>query len=223
MSDEQNSATPDVTQNDSNTASVNTATNTPQTDTTDWKGKYNGLNGHALKLTEQKNVLVLELRRLTEEREAEKLTLSSELETFKKKATEYETAAQQAARERDEIKARHDTGASIRKEFPSLAGMYDEGLMPGVEAMAAEARAEYLTKLNARFGQVHETSVKKGVEGTTPDAPNPGRNGDASDTPATAMAKVDAYLRSGGKVTSPEYAKMQAAYIQAIQNSTQIK
>lgn len=188
-----------------------------------WRSKYTGLHGyvHGSKdkpeagLKVKFDQLAAELKRTQEQFAGAEVEWTSKYNSITQEATQHKTAAEQALAEAASLKAKQAVGKEIRSKYPTLASLYDEGYLLGVESMDEAARAEYLNAYSQRLGLLHEANVKDGVKGSVPPPPSADRKEGVPDRRA-ALKHLESVSAKHG-INSPEYAQAMEEYMNTVE------
>lgn len=177
---------------------------------TNWKAKYDGLQGAFKQLQTQHQELKVHFVDLstqhesaTSEAQVEIDRLSTELQTAQSQVEQL-TGRNQTLEKQAEVR-RH-----IASKYPDLAGLYDKGLLLGVDDLEGDALDEHLGRFQEEFGSMQQRDMEDHVAGSTP-APQGGNE----QTPAkTADEMYDQLM--GMPPGTEEYNKLFQQYTQAL-------
>ena len=128
-----------------------------------WKSKYDGLQGYVINLKNQiasKEQALMDLEQQVADlkQQVEELGgAKAELETETEQLREYRKLSERKAAVRKVITEKH----------PELAGLFDDGLMMGVEDLQGESLMVYLDKFAKRLN----ASALETLDGTVPTPP----------------------------------------------------
>ncbi len=180
----------------------------------DWQAKFNGMKGTALKekrraekLAAEKQAIEQKYAELEIEVVSTKTTLGQELETYKGKATQNET---EAAKLRKQL----ELGKTIRKDYPVLVDLFDEGLL-AVDGREGDDLTDYLTKMASKVAGLADQQVRDKAKGSTPPPPPSGERQNPAMSVQEAKANVSKVLAEKG-IHSPEYRAAMETYRQAL-------
>lgn len=191
-------------------------------DNTDWKGKYNGLQGYVnqLKAALDKANGELVQTRTTYEGQVTELSQKAEkamsdLAVFQTQATEYKTKYEQ-------FQAREST-RSVVKQYasengvPMLLDLFDDGLLTGIEGLPEEDRVKKLNAAAEKIRKYGQDKVTSTLAGSVPPPPADGNPGNPTSTLAELNSRMEAaYKASGHNANDPAYRKAFDDYMDGI-------
>lgn len=180
-----------------------------------WKQKYTGVQGHANRLKRQLDELNAKNASLAEQLAERETTLTAQVEQLTTQLRDFQSQFEQASAKANKLERQQELGRHIRTQHPELAGLYDEGLLLGVESLEGEELDGYLTRYAEKLGAVKDTILNTTVSGSTPPPPS------APEKPAMTLteanAAVNKAIREHG-VNSPQTQEAMDVYRQIIIN-----
>ena len=180
-----------------------------------WEERFNGMKGTAVKHQKRADKLAAELADLRQQYEEQTLTLGSERDQLKSELEKTVTQSVQAQTELALLKKQSEIGRLIRRDYPALTDLYDEGLLIGLEALEGVALTDYVTRYAQKLGQVRQAGVEEAVSGAKPPPPSQ-QQGQAGLTLGAAQADLQRALAQHGS-RSPEYSRAMENYLLVIQ------
>lgn len=183
-----------------------------------WEERFNGMKGTAMKHQKRADKLAAELADLRQQYEEQTLTLGGERDQLKIELEKFVTQATQIQSELAVLKKQSEIGRLIRREYPALTDLYDEGLLIGLESLEGAALTDYVTRYAQKLGQVRQAGLEEAVSGAKPPPPSQ-QQGQAGLTLGAAQADLQRALAQYG-ARSPEYNRAMDNYLTVIQKGT---
>lgn len=179
-----------------------------------WQSKYNGLQGHATTTKRKLDELTLAQANGAQEYEAQLTALTTERDTYKADLEAHRQSVEALTAKSAKLERHMELGRTIRGQFPSLAELFDEGLLLGVDGLEGDDLANHLTSLSQKFEKVADDRVRGITAGATP--PPPGQQQQqAGMTREEVFAKMTTLLNEKGP-NDPEYKAAFAQYTQML-------
>lgn len=173
--------------------------------------QYNGLQGAFNKEKKRGDELVIKLDTTTTEYETQVNTLAAErdaLAATQQALQEQLTAAQTKAAKLEKEKS---IGTTVRRDFPALAELFDEGLLLGIDGLEGDALTTYLTQYQEKLGVIRDNMIRNKTAGATPSAPS-GQKTTAAMTQEDAKKNLQSVISQGFGQNTPEYKEAFQAY-----------
>jgi hypothetical protein len=181
-----------------------------------WKDKYNGLSGFAQR--EKQRADEFEGKFTTQATEIEELKLDSgsKINDLTTALTEARALNEQLTRERDTLKRTNEVGQLVRTEFSGLAGLFDKGLIRGLDGLEGDDLKAYLTEFQKEVGESTSSDNRQEQSGSTP--PPPGQK----DQNAVTLKTLQDGLQ-GKQFGTPEYDIAYKAYQEGLAQMSKSK
>ncbi len=179
---------------------------------TDWKAKYDGLQGYARQQRAAAVDWQAKFNNLSGDHEAAVADRDARIQELEKQVAELTSKTNDLTQVKTRLEKQNEIGRKVRTEFPVLYDLFEEGLLR-TDGLEGEELDTYLANLSEKLhGQVG-SAVKQTLRGTTPPRPSGQRASQSADEIMEVLM--------GLSPESPEYKVKLTEYEQALRAEDQ--
>jgi hypothetical protein len=180
---------------------------TGSSDKTNWKAKYDGLQGYAKQQRTDAEKFKMLYSDAVAAQESEVAEKNARIEELEKRVAELEANNTALSSERDKLHKGREVSKKIRQDHPDLLELYEDGLLR-VDDMEGEELDGYLQNLASKLAGKVGTALRDTLRGAAPPRPS----GSKASKTSAEIAEELFNLAPG----SENYEQLYAAYDAAL-------
>ena len=179
----------------------------PPQDKTDWKAKYDGLQGYARQQRTAAETWQAKFNGLSNEHEAAIADRDARIQDLEKQVQSLTSQTQELTGTKEKLEKHQAIGKKVRTEFPELSELFEEGLLR-TEGLDGDDLEQYLSSLAEKLRGQLGNAVRQTLRGAVPPRPAGQRASQSVDELFDALYRLSP--------ESPDYQKVLQEYEQAV-------